>query len=56
MWQLPESTGIDAVSVRVIVRDERFQVSSDGMDAVFSIVPGPWSKQQRQAFPGQVKK
>ncbi len=38
-WQLPASTGIPDVRVRVIARDKTFQNSSDGAKTVFSIVP-----------------
>lgn len=38
-WQLPASSGIPDVRVRVIARDTLFQNSSDGAKAVFSIVP-----------------
>jgi hypothetical protein len=38
-WQLPASTGISDVRVRVIVRDKWFQDSSAGANVVFSIVP-----------------
>lgn len=39
-WPLPPSTGIDDVRVRVIAIDRRFQNSSDGGGAPFSILPG----------------
>ena len=39
-WRLPPSDGIADVRVRVIVRDQRFQNSSDGAARVFSITPG----------------
>ncbi|MCA9291407.1 MAG: hypothetical protein KDA25_09775, partial [Phycisphaerales bacterium] len=39
-WQLPTSTGIDEVRVRVVVRDRRFQNSSD--DASFALLPGTY--------------
>ena len=38
-WQLPASTGISDVRVRVIARDQLFQNSSDGALTIFSIVP-----------------
>ena len=38
-WQLPSSTGIPDVRVRVIARDRLFQNSSDGASTVFSITP-----------------
>jgi hypothetical protein len=38
-WQLPASTGISDVRVRVIARDKVFQNSSDGAATVFSIRP-----------------
>ena len=38
-WQLPASSGIPDVRVRVIARDKIFQNSSDGANVVFSIVP-----------------
>ena len=38
-WQLPASTGIPDVRVRVIARDKLFQNSSDGANTVFSIIP-----------------
>jgi hypothetical protein len=38
-WQLPASTGIPDVRVRVIARDKMFQNSSDGAKTAFSIVP-----------------
>jgi hypothetical protein len=38
-WQLPASTGISDVRVRVIARDKLFQNSSDGANTVFSITP-----------------
>jgi len=38
-WQLPASTGISDVRVRVIARDLLFQNSSDGALTVFSIIP-----------------
>jgi len=38
-WQLPASTGIPDVRVRVIARDKVFQNSSDGASIVFSITP-----------------
>jgi hypothetical protein len=38
-WQLPASSGIADVRVRVIARDKLFQNSSDGASTVFSIVP-----------------
>lgn len=41
-WRLPASSGISDVRVRVIARDTRFQVESDGSDRAFSITPGDW--------------
>jgi hypothetical protein len=38
-WQLPASSGISDVRMRVIVRDTLFQNSSDGSKTVFSIIP-----------------
>jgi hypothetical protein len=38
-WQLPASSGIPDVRVRVIARDKLFQNSSNGANTVFSIVP-----------------
>jgi hypothetical protein len=38
-WQLPASSGIPDVRVRVIARDTLFQDSSDGANTVFSIIP-----------------
>jgi hypothetical protein len=38
-WQLPASTGIPDVRLRVIARDKLFQNSSDGASTVFSITP-----------------
>jgi len=38
-WELPASTGISDVRVRVIARDKVFQNSSDGAATVFSIRP-----------------
>jgi hypothetical protein len=38
-WQLPASTGIADVRVRVIARDKFFQNSSDGAGVIFSITP-----------------
>ena len=38
-WQLPASSGIPDVRVRVIARDNLFQNSSNGANTVFSIVP-----------------
>jgi hypothetical protein len=38
-WQLPASSGIADVRVRVIARDKLFQNSSDGASSVFSITP-----------------
>jgi hypothetical protein len=38
-WELPASSGIPDVRVRVIVRDTLFQNSSDGAGIVFSITP-----------------
>lgn len=42
-WQLPQSTGISDVRIRVIARDSRFQVTS-AETAAFDILPGgsPW--------------
>ena len=39
-WQLPPSTGIADVRVRVVGRDLRFQNSSSGGDRALSIAPG----------------
>jgi hypothetical protein len=39
-WQLPPSSGIPDVRVRVIARDLRFQNSSSGGDRSFRITPG----------------
>jgi hypothetical protein len=39
-WKLPPSTGISDVRVRILARDSRFQVSSDGTSRVVSIVAG----------------
>ena len=39
-WVLPPSGGIADVRVRVIARDLRFQNTSDGTNAAFSITPG----------------
>jgi hypothetical protein len=39
-WQLPPSTGIADLRLRIIARDLRFQNSSAGMDRIFSITPG----------------
>ncbi len=39
-WQLPPSTGIADVRVRVMARDLRFQNSSSGADRPLSITPG----------------
>ena len=39
-WRTPPSAGVADVRVRVIVRDLRFQNSSDGTNVVFSITPG----------------
>ncbi|MBK8268776.1 MAG: hypothetical protein IPK83_10930 [Planctomycetes bacterium] len=50
-WKLPASTGIADVRVRVIARDTRFQVSSDGTHRVFSILPGDWPP---AAIPGDI--
>jgi hypothetical protein len=41
-WRLPASTGIADVRVRVIARDTRFQVTSDGTSRIISIAPGSW--------------
>jgi hypothetical protein len=38
-WQLPASSGISDVRVRVIARDTLFQNSSSGANTVFSIIP-----------------
>jgi hypothetical protein len=38
-WQLPASTGISDVRVRVIARDNLFQNSSSGANVIFSIIP-----------------
>jgi hypothetical protein len=38
-WQLPASTGISDVRVRVIARDTLFQNSSAGANVIFSIIP-----------------
>jgi hypothetical protein len=38
-WQLPASSGISDVRVRVIARDKLFQNSSDGAATIFSITP-----------------
>jgi len=38
-WQLPPSSGISDVRVRVIARDKLFQDSSDGANTIFSIIP-----------------
>jgi hypothetical protein len=38
-WQLPASTGIPDVRVRVIARDNLFQNSSNGANVIFSIIP-----------------
>jgi hypothetical protein len=38
-WQLPASSGIPDVRVRVITRDKLFQNSSNGANVIFSIVP-----------------
>jgi hypothetical protein len=38
-WQLPASTGIPDVRVRVIARDNLFQNSSGGANVIFSIIP-----------------
>ena len=40
LWRLPASDGLDDVRVRVIARDDRFQVSSDSMPSGFTIAPG----------------
>ena len=39
-WRLPASTGIADVRVRVIARDGRFQVTSDGTTRSFSVAAG----------------
>lgn len=39
-WKLPPSSGIADVRVRVMARDSRFQVTSDGTSRVVSIVVG----------------
>ena len=38
-WQLPASSGIADVRVRVIARDKLFQNSSNGANVIFSIIP-----------------
>ena len=38
-WQLPASSGISDVRVRVIARDNLFQNSSAGANVIFSIIP-----------------
>jgi hypothetical protein len=38
-WQLPASSGISDVRVRVIARDNLFQNSSNGANVIFSIIP-----------------
>ena len=38
-WQLPASSGIPDVRVRVIARDNLFQNSSNGGNVIFSIIP-----------------
>ena len=38
-WELPASSGIPDVRVRVIVHDKLFQNSSDGAGIAFSITP-----------------
>jgi hypothetical protein len=38
-WQLPASSGIPDLRVRVIARDNLFQNSSNGANVVFSIIP-----------------
>src|SRR5215831_6875815 len=38
-WQLPASSGIPDVRVRVIARDKLFQNSSSGANVIFSIIP-----------------
>ena len=38
-WQLPASSGIPDVRVRVIARDNLFQNSSSGANVIFSIIP-----------------
>jgi len=38
-WQLPASSGIPDVRVRVIARDTLFQNSSNGANVIFSIIP-----------------
>jgi hypothetical protein len=38
-WQLPASSGIPDVRVRVIARDKLFQDSSNGANVIFSIIP-----------------
>ncbi|MEK6700700.1 MAG: hypothetical protein AABZ53_00410 [Planctomycetota bacterium] len=44
-WQLPASTGIADVRVRVIARDSRFQVTSDGTHRVVSVLSGDWPQE-----------
>ena len=39
-WQLPPSTGIADLRIRVMARDLRFQNSSSGGDRALSITPG----------------
>lgn len=39
-WQLPPSSGIPDVRIRVLASDLRFQTSSDGADRVIVITPG----------------
>jgi hypothetical protein len=39
-WQLPPSTGISDVRVRIIVRDKKMQNSAHGDDRTFAITPG----------------
>ncbi len=38
-WQLPSSSSIPDVRVRVIARDKMFQNSSDGAKTAFAIIP-----------------
>lgn len=47
-WDLPASTGIADVRIRVIATDWRFQNSSDGADQMLAILPG------QPALPGDL--